>query len=99
MNRFSNPVGALQEKCVAENIPHPCYVDKDKTGPDHTPLFTCQVTVKDLVAEGTAGSKQKAKKNAAEEMLSLLENYDRNSSFLDHGSFSQYLVLVSKTAR
>ena len=82
---IGNPVGALQEKCVAQKLPFPVYKDMGKQGPDHTPMFTLRVTVKDLVAEGMAGSKQKAKSKAAENMLLLLDDCDRNSSLTGQG--------------
>ena len=85
MSIIGNPVGALQEKCVAQKLPMPIYKDMGKQGPDHTPMFTYRVTIKDLVAEGMAGSKQKAKSKAAEKMLLLLVDYERSSSFNGQG--------------
>ena len=44
-----------------------------KQGPDHKPLFTCQVFFKnDLLGEGTGDSKQLAEQAAAKRALETL---------------------------
>lgn len=71
----SNYVGALQERCVQERIPLPEYILRDKTGPQHSLIFTMQATLLEHVAIGAGKkTKQEAKNDAAREMLRILDD-------------------------
>jgi ribonuclease III len=63
----------LQEWAQGLGLPLPAYETVERQGPDHAPLFTITVTVKDRgKASGTGISKRDAEKAAAEAMLSSL---------------------------
>lgn len=60
----------LQEIAQAKKLPLPVYTELERTGPDHTPIFKMQVSVKGFsscIAEGK--SKKEASQKAAEEMI------------------------------
>lgn len=66
-----NPKSALQEWAAAQKKPAPVYRVASRTGPDHAPSFTVEVTVQGLAAEtATGGSRQQAETAAA---LKLIE--------------------------
>jgi len=61
---------ALQEWAQARGVEPPTYKVKRREGPDHAPVFTMAVTLKDRVpAEGVGTSKRIAEQAAAEAML------------------------------
>ena len=66
-NPNQNAKGILQEyfqKKDRSDVPE--YRKTIRTGPDHKPIFTCQVFFKkDLLGEGTGESKQQAEQAAA----------------------------------
>jgi hypothetical protein len=68
-----NPVGALQERCMAQKIGVPIYTDLERGGLEHSPVFTTKVTVNEFEAFGTSSTKKLAKKEAAKNMLRLLD--------------------------
>lgn len=66
---------ALQEWAQARGMPPPEYIEEDRSGPDHAPVFTIAA----LLSSGhrtvaTANSKRAAQQAAAEALLLLLEN-------------------------
>lgn len=64
----------LQEMVQATGRPTPVYTTIDKTGPDHEPIFTILVKVKDEGEEAAKGhSKREAEQQAATLMLTRLE--------------------------
>jgi dsRNA-specific ribonuclease len=69
-----NFVGALQERCMKNSLPHPSYTTVRKDGPDHSPIFTQQVSVPPYVEFGTGSNIQKAKSDAARKMLARLDD-------------------------
>ncbi|MDO9325880.1 MAG: putative dsRNA-binding protein, partial [Methanoregula sp.] len=73
-NPGQNAKGILQEyfqKKDRSAVPH--YKETMKTGPDHKPVFTCQVFyVNDLLGEGTGESKPLAEQAAARHALETL---------------------------
>lgn len=65
---------ALQEWAQARGQVPPSYAEIKRTGPDHAPVFTIQVTLADGRTEtATAGSKRQAEQVAAKALLSRLE--------------------------
>ncbi|MBO5441787.1 MAG: ribonuclease III [Alphaproteobacteria bacterium] len=60
----------LQEKTAAKKLPAPLYRMLKKTGPEHEPVFSVQVTVGDkFEAVGSSGTIRHAEQDAAEKML------------------------------
>ena len=65
---------SLQEWAQARGMPPPVYVESGRSGPDHAPVFTVQVTVASgEMAEATAGSKRLAEQGAARVLLERME--------------------------
>jgi ribonuclease-3 len=65
---------ALQEWVQARGEAPPAYVERARTGPDHAPVFTIAVQLKDgSTAQATAGSKRQAEQAAASALLEKLE--------------------------
>lgn len=80
MHKFTAPpVDAktkLQEWAQAGGLPLPEYIQLDRTGPDHDPVFTMQVVVQGQPSVRAVGkSKREASQNAAAELLKMLENH------------------------
>ena len=68
---------SLQEWAQARGMPPPVYVESGRSGPDHAPVFTVQVTVASgETAEATAGSKRLAEQGAARMLLERMETTD-----------------------
>lgn len=70
-----DPKTELQEWVQAKSLPLPVYEVVDKTGPDHAPVFTIELTVQgqtSLRAEGP--SRRQAEKTAARQMLARLKD-------------------------
>ena len=64
---------SLQEWAMAHKLPIPRYVEIERNGPDHAPIFTIQVTIKDKPSEqAKAASKRLAEQKAAEIILRKL---------------------------
>ncbi len=64
---------ALQEWAQGRALPLPRYASIERTGPDHAPLFTTEVSVKGYqAARGTGPSKRAAEQMAATELLQTL---------------------------
>ena len=61
----ANPKSELQEWAAAQGRSPPAYRLAERTGPDHQPTFSVEVTVDDLAATGEGGSLQAAEKAAA----------------------------------
>ena len=73
--KFLNPKSELQEKILSMNKSLPEYNFISVRGEDHNPIFTVSVSVMGLdsvIAEGK--SKQEAEKNAAKEILKIMNN-------------------------
>lgn len=67
----------LQELIQARDRKPPKYKVISRTGPDHAPMFTVQVTVSETTSvEGRGGSRREAEQAAAEQMLADLDNDD-----------------------
>lgn len=68
---------SLQEWAQARGMPPPSYTLADRSGPDHAPLFTVEVTLEDGArAASKAGSKRIAEQQAARDLLTRLEGQD-----------------------
>ena len=66
-----NPKSELQEWAAARKLPQPAYSVVGRSGPDHAPTFTVEVSVGDLdIVRAQGRSRQEAEKSAAEAMLS-----------------------------
>ncbi|MEI9964080.1 MAG: ribonuclease III [Caulobacteraceae bacterium] len=66
----ANPKSELQEWAASKKLPQPSYFVTDRSGPDHAPTFTVELTVGDLErATGQGRSRQEAEKAAATAML------------------------------
>jgi ribonuclease-3 len=65
---------ALQEWAQARGYPPPSYVQTDRQGPDHAPVFTISAQVENGAnAQATAPSKRQAEQAAAKMLLTKLE--------------------------
>ena len=70
-----DPKTALQEWAQARGLPPPAYLDLDRQGPDHAPVFSVEARLEDgRSAEGRAASKRAAQQAAAEALLALVES-------------------------
>jgi ribonuclease III len=73
-NPRENAIGLLQEYFQKKYHAVPDYRPKDRTGPDHKPVFTVQVFFHDtLLGEGTGESIQQAQNSAAHQALQTIE--------------------------
>jgi len=71
----------LQEWAHQQGNVHPSYVILDRSGPDHDPSFTVEVTVKGFAPEtGEGRSKRIAEQSAAEAMLYRESVWKRDGS-------------------
>ena len=63
----------LQEWAQARGLAPPAYLDRDREGPDHAPVFLVEARLADgRSAEGRAASKRAAQQVAAEALLGLI---------------------------
>lgn len=70
-----DPKTALQEWAQARRLPLPAYLEIDREGPPHAPVFVVDVVLKGQdPARGRGGSKREAERLAA---MTLLERLDR----------------------
>ena len=70
-----HPKSALQEWAAANNRRPPEYAVVERSGPNHAPRFTVQVSIGKLAdASGEGTSKQEAETAAAAALLAKLEN-------------------------
>jgi ribonuclease III len=68
---------ALQEWAQARGMAPPGYAETDRSGPDHAPVFTVQVTLDSgEAAQAAAGSKRLAEQMAARSLLERMEATD-----------------------
>jgi ribonuclease-3 len=68
---------SLQEWAQARGMPPPVYEETGRSGPDHAPVFTVQVSLTSgEAAEATAGSKRVAEQAAARMLLERVEAKD-----------------------
>ncbi len=66
---------ALQEWAQARGLPPPAYVEIDREGPDHQPLFTVEARLATGEAErARAGAKRQAEQTAAAALLARMES-------------------------
>ncbi len=64
----------LQEWAQGRGLALPAYREQDRTGPDHAPVFTVQVTVEGYApADGSGASKRAAEQAAALALLTAVE--------------------------
>jgi ribonuclease-3 len=71
--RVYNPKSALQEKTQGLGLGLPVYVEVDRSGPDHQPVFTIEVRLENgMTARAQAAGKRAAETAAAEAALALL---------------------------
>jgi len=63
-----DPLSLLHEWCQRAGLPAPVY-DCALSGPAHQPTITCRGTVASYEASATAGTKQSAKRKAAQDLL------------------------------
>lgn len=69
-----DPKTSLQEWAQARGLPPPKYVDIERSGPDHAPIFIVEAELKSgQCARAEAGSKRAAQQLAAEALLAKLE--------------------------
>ena len=69
-----DPKTSLQEWAQARAMPPPVYIETGRSGPDHAPVFTVQVTLADgQSAEATAATKRTAEQSAARVLLGRVE--------------------------
>ncbi len=69
-----DPKTSLQEWAQARAMPPPVYIETGRSGPDHAPVFTVQVTLADgQTAEATAATKRTAEQSAARVLLGRVE--------------------------
>ena len=61
----------LQEWAQGQGLPLPLYVETDRTGPPHAPVFRVQVTVQGFAAVTASGSSKRMAERAAAEMMLL----------------------------
>ena len=65
---------ALQEWAQAKGLNPPAYVDLDRSGPDHAPVFTIAARLADgQEAQATANSKREAQQAAAKALLKKVD--------------------------
>ncbi|MEL7165192.1 MAG: ribonuclease III [Pseudomonadota bacterium] len=65
---------ALQEWAQARGMRPPRYVELDRSGPDHAPVFSIRASLENGVdADATAGSKREAQQAAAKALLANVE--------------------------
>lgn len=63
----------LQEWCQARSLPLPYYKMVDRSGPDHSPVFTIEVIVENKgSAKAQGNAKRQAEQAAAAELLAVL---------------------------
>jgi ribonuclease-3 len=66
-----NPKSELQEWAAARKLPQPRYEVMGRTGPDHAPVFTVELSIAGRPpVRATGRSRQEAEKSAARELLS-----------------------------
>lgn len=69
-----DPKTALQEWAQARKLPPPAYVELNRSGPDHAPVFTIAARLENgAEAQATAPSKRRAEQAAAASLLAQLE--------------------------
>ena len=72
-----DPKTALQEWAQARGMPPPIYEERDRTGPDHAPVFTVAVTLENGESESAkASTKRAAEQQAAELLLARVSGED-----------------------
>jgi len=72
-----DPKTTLQERVQGQGLDLPVYSIIDRTGPDHAPEFTVEVTVQGhKPARGIGASRRAAEKKAALQMLEIMDQGD-----------------------
>ena len=70
-----DPKTTLQEWAQARKLPTPKYIETARSGPDHAPIFTIEVSVETgQSASAQATSKRAASQEAAAHLLRQLES-------------------------
>lgn len=71
----------LQEWAQARGLPPPIYAEKDRSGPDHAPVFTIEAQLANgETATARAGAKRQAEQAAARALLDRMEAGEAPSS-------------------
>ncbi|XP_060859969.1 interferon-inducible double-stranded RNA-dependent protein kinase activator A-like [Metopolophium dirhodum] len=68
-----NPIGSLQELCVARHFPLPIYTFSDVSLQEHNPRYNVVCSISIYISSGIASTKKAAKKKAAYEMYKQIE--------------------------
>lgn len=75
--RVHNPKSALQERVQGLGLGLPTYVELDRKGPDHEPVFLVEVRLENgLSAQASASGKRAAETAAAEALLARMEQFE-----------------------
>lgn len=69
-----NPIGWLQELCMNRRWPPPCYETEEEVGLPHERQFTIACLVATYRETGRGKSKKVAKRLAAQQMWTLLQD-------------------------
>lgn len=72
----TNPKGALQEFAARKGWAPPLYEIKERTGPEHSPLFKIEVNTHNQSAVGTGTSRKSAEQNAARLLCERFNLFD-----------------------
>ena len=81
MSDESNPVGMMNEFAHGSWC-SPRYEEAGATGPSHKPIFTVQVTYRNLRTWGKEKTKKWAKQEAAWNLISMIQR-DKTNSYVD----------------
>jgi len=68
-----DPKTSLQEWLMARGLPLPDYVETERTGPSHAPVFSVAVSGAGATGEGRGSSKREAERLAALDLLGRLK--------------------------
>ncbi|MBO4940222.1 MAG: ribonuclease III [Clostridia bacterium] len=78
IQEVKNPKGALQEFLQQRGLQLPTYTCQ-KEGKDNAPVFYCKAEAEGRTATGAGKSKRAAEQSAAEKLLNVLEEEERNA--------------------
>ena len=76
------PVSVLQEICSKTRLGNPVYEMVSTGGTNHDPVFNYRVLVGEVAAVGQGNNKQKAKQNAALNMIGLFNQLGQNNTIV-----------------
>lgn len=85
-----NPKGALQELTQKKYGEPPVYRVIDLSGPDHQPVYTVEVSIRNHpVARATGAKRKTAESNAAQKVLDLIQNGNEILNLTEEGETSK----------